>query len=235
VVEKKISRKELLKEPDEFLTATGATIRYLRANPRQVIAVCLILIACSVAVLGYYAYSKHVARVSHELFRDALTEYETVFQNEKAASAEKVDELLSRFEQISQQYGSLPAGEMAILYSGHILFNKNDLNGALEKYRKVETTSLAGEGLLELFWYHIAKTRSALGDYDKAMALFEKLSKDSDSPYRRDAYANIARIYELTERRKEAVQAYRQYLKMFPEAPDAAFVRARIADLSAQG
>jgi len=31
---------------------------------------------------------------------------------------------------------------------------------------------------------------------------------------------------------KEAVQAYRQYLKMFPQAPDAPFVRTRIADLS---
>jgi hypothetical protein len=33
---------------------------------------------------------------------------------------------------------------------------------------------------------------------------------------------------------KEAVQAYRQYLKMFPEAPDAAFVKARIADLTGE-
>jgi predicted negative regulator of RcsB-dependent stress response len=235
VAQKKISRKELLKEPDEFLSATDTTIRYLRDNPRQVIAICLIVIACSVAVLGYYVYTKHRDRVSHELFQEALAQYEAAFRSEKPASPKKVEEILSRFELISRQYGSMPAGQMALLYTGHVLFKKNDLKGALEKYRKADKTSLAAEGLRELFWYHIAKTQSALGDYNNAMALFEKLSEDTDSPYRRDAYGNIARIYELTQRRKEAVQAYKQYLKMFPEAPDAAFVRARIADLSAQG
>jgi len=36
VAEKKISRKELLKEPDEFLTTTTKVIKYTRENPRQV-------------------------------------------------------------------------------------------------------------------------------------------------------------------------------------------------------
>jgi regulator of sirC expression with transglutaminase-like and TPR domain len=33
---------------------------------------------------------------------------------------------------------------------------------------------------------------------------------------------------------KEAVQAYRQYLKMFPEAPDAAYVKGRISEIAKQ-
>ena len=93
----------------------------------------------------------------------------------------------------------------------------------------------AGEGLRQLFWYHVAQTRMALKQYDQAMGLFEKLSKDTDSPYRREAFASTARIYELTGRTKEAVQAYKQYLKMFPEAPDAAYVKARVAELSVRG
>ena len=75
----------------------------------------------------------------------------------------------------------------------------------------------------------------ALDDYEQAVLIFDQLSKDTNSPYRREAYASIARIYELMNKNKEAVQAYRQYLKIFPEAPDAAFVKSRIADLSKQG
>lgn len=234
MAEKKISRKELLKEPDEFLTASAQTIAYIRDNPRQVLLIALVVVACIAGALGYHAYSRHTAQVSHELVQAALRQYEVIV-SEKTAPPEKLDELLSRFEYISQHYPSSPAGEMALLYEGHILFKKNDFKAALEKYQKVESTSLANEGLRELIWYHIAKTYLAMGTYDKAMNLFEKLSKDTGSPYRREAYANIARVYELTERRKEAVQAYKQYLKMFPEAPDAAFVRARIADLSTRG
>ncbi len=235
MAEKKISRKELLKEPDEFLTATGQTIRFIQDNPRLVIVISVAVIVCAVSALGYYSYHQHRARASHELLREALSQYEVVFHSEKPAPPEKLDELLARFDHISATYGSLLAGETALLYSGHILFKKGDLQGALEKYQKVESTRLADEGLRELCWYHLAKTHLALGSFEKAQALFEKLSKDTDSPYRREAASSIARIYELTDRRKEAVQAYKQYLKMFPEAPDAAFVKARIADLSTEG
>ena len=75
----------------------------------------------------------------------------------------------------------------------------------------------------------------ALKDYEKAINLFEQLTRDINSPYRREAYSSIARIYEMMDKKKEAAQAYKQYLKVFPEAPDADFVKAKIAQLSAQG
>jgi regulator of sirC expression with transglutaminase-like and TPR domain len=45
----------------------------------------------------------------------------------------------------------------------------------------------------------------------------------------------MAGIYEAMGKTKEAAQTYRQYLKMFPEAPDAPYIKARIADLSSPG
>jgi tetratricopeptide (TPR) repeat protein len=75
----------------------------------------------------------------------------------------------------------------------------------------------------------------ALKDFEKAMNIFEQLSKDVNSPYRREAYSSIARIYEMMDKKKEAAQAYKQYLKVFPEAPDADFVKAKISQLLAQG
>ncbi len=80
----------------------------------------------------------------------------------------------------------------------------------------------------------MAMSQLALKEYDKAVVQFDQLSKDVNSPYRREAYGTVARIYELMGKNKEAVQAYRQYLKMFPEAPDSAFVKARIAEIAKQ-
>jgi tetratricopeptide (TPR) repeat protein len=82
--------------------------------------------------------------------------------------------------------------------------------------------------------YHIGKTYLAMNQYEQAVVIFDQLAKDSNSPYQREAYGAIARMYEMMNRKKEAVQAYRQYLKIFPEAPDAAFVKSRISDLSPQ-
>jgi predicted negative regulator of RcsB-dependent stress response len=232
---KKITRKELLKEPDEFITTSAHIVAYARENPKRVLTISVVIIVCLLAAVGFYAYQRQGKLASHELFERALLEYQMLEMSRQTLTEEQLDKMLAQFEIIAKEYSSFPEGQMAQLYSGHMLYKKGDFPAALDRYTKMQTTSLAKEGLGPLILYHIAMTRFALKDYDQAIFIFDQLSKDTNSPYRREAHAAIARIYEASGKNKEAVQAYRQYLKMFPEAPDAAFVKSRIAELSAQG
>lgn len=234
MAEKRVSRKELLKEPDEFMTTTGQVIRYARENPKLVTVAGIVGLICVLAVLGFFTYKKHQQTRSHELFETAAGDYEALVRGAEPLSAPQLDALLERFDSIAKNYPSFPAGEMALLYSGHVLYQKKDYAGALERYTGFQSTSLSKSGLGPLTLYHIATTRFALKEYEEAKRLFEDLAQDTNSPYRREAHASVARIYEAMHKNKEAVQAYRQYLKMFPEAPDAAFVKARIADLTGE-
>jgi len=52
---KKISRKQLLNEPDEFITTTGRIIRFLQDNRRQVALYGIIVLA--VLAAGFLGYS----------------------------------------------------------------------------------------------------------------------------------------------------------------------------------
>lgn len=234
MAEKKISRKELLKEPDEFLTTSAQVIKFVRENTRIVAIGLVVALVCVVAVGGYYAYQKQQDFKAHELFIKAENRYEAAVRSPEPVGPEVWDQLFAQFDLMAKTYGSMPAGEMALLYSGHVLYQKKDYKAALERYTRMQGTNLAKTGLEPLILYHVATTRFALHDYEEAKKLFEGLAKDTNSPYRREASSSIARIYESMNKRKEAVQAYKQYLKMFPEAPDAPFVKARIADLSGE-
>jgi predicted negative regulator of RcsB-dependent stress response len=234
LAEKKIKRKDLLKEPDEFLTISTRVIRHAKENPRMYISGAVVAVLVALAVLAWFAYQNHRNAASHEMFEKAYHSYEEIAQQE-SVSPEKLDKVFEQFDQVAKDYGSLPSGEMALLYSGHVLYKKQDYKGSLERYTRMQNTHLVKSGLGPLVMYHIAMTRMALKEYDQALALFDQLSNDNSSPYRREAAASVAKIYELMGKNKEAVQAYRQYLKMFPEAPDATFVRTRIMDLSAKG
>jgi predicted negative regulator of RcsB-dependent stress response len=234
VAEKRVTRKELLKEPDEFMTTTGEVIRYVRENPRLVTIAGIVALVCVLAVVGFFAYKKQQQSRSHELFENAARDYETLMAAKVPATAQQLDALFDRFDFIAKNYSSFPEGEMALLYSGHVLYQKGDYPRALERYTSLKSGGLSKRGLEPLILYHVATTRFALKEYEEAKRLFEDLAKDTNSPYRREAYAYVARIYEAMNKNKEAVQAYRQYLKMFPEAPDAAVVKARIADLTGE-
>ncbi len=234
MAEKKLSRKELLKEPDEFLTITGKVIEYTRDYPKTVAAGIALVVIVLLAGAGVYYYYKNREAKSHELIEQVWRDYEVAVQSPRQPTPEKLDQLFAEFNAMAKQYKSLPAGEIALLYSGHVLYAKGDFKGALQRYEAMQSTNLVKNGLGPLVLYHIAMCRFHLKEYDRAVMLFDQLSKDINSPYRREAYGTIARIYELMGKNKEAIQAYRQYLKMFPEAPDAAFVRAKIAEIAAR-
>ncbi len=235
MADKRVSRKELLNEPDEFITTFGKVVDYVRNHPRATALIGVAFVACVIAGVLVYSYVQHREIVSHERFEEAYREFRAVIQTGETADEKKLQELLVEFDRIVEDYGSLVAGEMALLYSGHVLYKMKDYKRALERYQRMKSTQLVENGLASLVMYHMAMTHLALRDYEAAKTLFEKLAEITDSPYRREAYSSVAAIYEAMGKQKEAVQAYRQYLKMFPRAPDAAYVKSRISDLSGRG
>jgi predicted negative regulator of RcsB-dependent stress response len=234
LADKKIGRKELLKEPDEFISTSGQVVNYIRENPRVIAAACGAFILTVLAVYGYMNYTQYQFAKSQDLFQSAHRDYENLAYAQDAAP-EALEKLAEKFSRIVTDYGSSSAGELALLYNGHVLFQKGDHRKALEKYEAMQSTALVvKKGLAPLVAYHIAMTRLALKEYDQARGLLDRFVKDTRSPYHREAHASIARIYESEGKFKEAVNAYDDYLKKFPDAPDAMFIKSRIAALAAK-
>jgi len=235
VAPKRVTRKELLKEPDEFLTTSGIVVQYFRDNPRMGTLAGVGVAAIMAAIIGWYGYSQHARSAGHEIFEKAYRSYQAAALSAEPVPREKWDQIFKEFDAVAEAYPSWPAGETALLYTGHVLYKMQDFERALKRYDRMKSTNLVKQGLDSLVMYNRAMTLIALKDYDKALVILNDFSKNTDSPYRREAFASIAKIYEFQGKKKEAVQAYRQYLKIFPQAPDAALVKARIANLAAQG
>ncbi len=230
-----VSRKELLKEPDEFITTSARVVQFVREHTRQVILGVSIFLICVAAGVAYFSYMQYRQNEADFHFDKAFRQYRLAVASEDALSKEELEGLLSQFQAVADEYGSFMSGERALLYTAHILYKQGKHEEALKRYELLLDSSLAERGLREMIEYHIAMTRLSLKDYDGAVSLFKEMAKDTSSPYCREASAAVADIYEAMGKRKEAVLAYKQYLKMFPQAPDAAYIRARIADLSSQG
>ena len=180
---KKITRKELLKEPDEFITTSAQIIQYARQNPKKVLIISVVVVVGLLAAAGFYAYQRQGKLASHELFERALMEYQMLDISGQAPNDEQLDKILAQFETIARDYSSFPAGDMALLYSGHVLYRKNDFRAALDRYTRMQTTNLVKEGMGPLVLYHTAMTLFALKDYEQATIIFDQLSKDTNSPY----------------------------------------------------
>ena len=107
MAEKKLTRKELLKEPDEFLTITGRVIRYTREHPRPVTVGCALVVIVVLAGRSFYYHQKNREVRSHELFDQVSREYEVAVQSPQQPTPQKLDKLLAEFDSLAREYNLL--------------------------------------------------------------------------------------------------------------------------------
>ena len=84
---KKISRKKLLKEPDEFITTSGKIIQFAMQYKTHLIYAVGIVIALIVLIAGYRFFSIRSENKALALWDRAVAKYETSINTQDAIEA----------------------------------------------------------------------------------------------------------------------------------------------------
>ena len=88
---KKISKKELLKKPDEFITLSTRTLGWVKDNASKAIWIVSGLVLLLVLYFGYTAYRNRQERLGHEKYFSSL---EITDPDQKL---KKLEEMVKRF------------------------------------------------------------------------------------------------------------------------------------------
>lgn len=72
---KRVTRKQLLKEPDEFLTVSAKTIQFMANNRRLVFGVAIGVVVAALAVAGLRYSSQVSERKAYALFEQGRIRY----------------------------------------------------------------------------------------------------------------------------------------------------------------
>jgi tetratricopeptide (TPR) repeat protein len=114
----KVKRKQLLKEPDEFLTLSDKIIRWGRDHLKLVITVVSVLVLITAAILGVRGWMRYHAGQGAELLAQVFHLYEKTASGQ--AEAAEVDQALKGLNQVVNEYGATPAGLQARLALGSL-------------------------------------------------------------------------------------------------------------------
>ncbi len=89
------------------------------------------------------------------------------------------------FDSFERQTREFPDGSLlgdALLMQGETLFQQGKYQEALVLFDKAETTKLASEASRPLLWLHAGQAANELQQWDAAVAWFDKLLEDRQSP-----------------------------------------------------
>ena len=213
---KRVTRKQLLKEPDEFLTFSAKAIRFVADNQRRVLGVVIGVVVIALAFAGFRYFSKRSERKAYAMFEQGHLHYLAEISANKAAPAqEKASE---QFEKIISKYPSTSAARFSFLVYGDMSYHKGDYQKAIELYQKA-LGAFSGEGAIQkLIWNGLAHAHEARKDYESAAEYYKKITDTQDEFMKGDACYNFGRLMEALNHQEKAVEAYNKVVQAYPDS-----------------
>ena len=218
----KITRKVLLKEPDQFLSSTDKAMLFFKQNRSSVIGVVVGVIFLGLSFLGYQNYEKSQTMKFESLY----------FKMEQIAknSEIKSEKLQKKLIEIRDQIDEGPHRNRASLFLADIYFQYEDFDKAKTIYEEVRSKS---SGLNhEMAAVNLAYTYEAMGNLKKAIDLY-KLTINSNSNFPLfQVYWSLARCHENNNDTSSALLILREMQIKFSGSSELKNIDSRIKELS---
>ncbi len=213
---KKISRKKLLKEPDEFITISGKMIQFAVAYKTQLTYAISIVAVLIVLIAGYRFFSIRSENKAMELWDRAITKYETAIQTQDAIAAYRT--VSEDFNLILERYGNSAAGKLARVTFANICFNGGEFNQAIELY-EASLKNFEQQALIyNLILSGLGYANEELNQNQRAVTYFEKIAAKGGQVLRDEALFNLGVLYDKLGEKEKSQNAFNQITSDFPDS-----------------
>ena len=212
---RKKTRKELLKEPDEFMTISGKLIGFAVDHKNQLTYALGIIVVLALVISGYRFFSIRSENKALSLLDQSMTKYEKVKNDRKPA--ETYEQVSADFQLIIDKYGRKNSGKIAKLTYANICYKAGKYEQAIELYN----------GSLDDFEKYPAIHNQVLGslgyayeqqnDYASAVRYFEKLSSAQGTIMRSEALYRLGWLYDKLGNTEKSRAAYNAIISDYPD------------------
>ena len=226
---KRVTKKELLKEPDEFLTFSAKAIRFVANNQKPVLGIVIGLVVVALAVAGFRYFSNLSERRAHAMFEQARLQYLAEISGDKTGPALK--KAGEQFEEVIEKYRSTNAARFSLLLYAETSYHGGEYEKAIELYQKALGRFSREGPIQKLIWNGLGYAYEAKKDYRAAAQCFQKITSAEDEFMKGDALYNLGRIMEAMNRQEEALEAYTTLLEAYPDSAGFQIAREKVLRL----
>jgi len=230
MVKEKVTRKELLKSPDEFMTVSSRVILYAQEHAKPFKIAGGVLVAAALVYLGVNTYLNYVNKKGQEAYDAAY--YEVIKIKEIKADDEAVKKSEDLFKKVISDYGLSKASRLAPPQIAHLKFLEKKYDEAIRLYqdylREVpENTVYHSLALLAL-----AASYEGQGDFEKAIEALRQILSSSDPSFKEQATLQLARVYGLSKQPDKAKETLQEFIEKYKNSPFLSMAKARLNEYS---
>ncbi len=227
---KKIIKKKL-KEPDEFITLTERAYLFINRQYKSIVLGGTIVLILILSFYFFQRWEKKNEEDAQQIFNLTLETYQMVSAPYREASIQDYKNILDKLNEIITKFPRTSSGKLSMLYKGNIHLRLGEFEEAVKAYesfiqkggKEKLYRSLAMEGLGYSF--------EGKKDYEKAVNAFQKVIDLGETFQLGNAYLGTGRCYEKLGKNKEAIENYKNFLKVSQKSQMTNIILRKISTL----
>jgi tetratricopeptide (TPR) repeat protein len=223
----KISRKQLLNEPDEFITFSSKLLKFIIDHKTQISIAVSVIFLFLVAFSGWrYFTNKAEDRASISLDRN-ITRYESVKIKEGANKAYL--EVKKDFQLLLKKYSSKHGGKLARVIFANICYNAGKPDEAIALYKESLSDFDDKPFIKNLILNSLGYAYEKKKDYAGAIQYFEMTAQGPQPDLKNEAWYNLGRLYSREGDKEKSLQAYSKIVSDFTDSIYFDLVKEKLA------
>ncbi|MEZ4527082.1 MAG: tetratricopeptide repeat protein [Desulfobacterales bacterium] len=229
---KKVTRKQLLKEPDEFLTFSQKMMGYILLHRVKFVSGLAALFALLIigGLVGYF--SNRAEDNAFAMLNQGVIRYNEVMEKDGPEKAYQAVE--KEFLELFDRYAGRKGAQMALFTFANMACDAGKYEKALELYQKALKDFGDASSLKNLILAGLGFASEGKGDYASAIGYFEKISSGSDALMKSEAVFRLGMLYEKTGDKEKSLKSYQKLLADYQDSLYADLVREKVPGAAAE-
>jgi tetratricopeptide (TPR) repeat protein len=210
---KKIIKKKL-KKPDEFITLTERAFRFTTHHSKSIAIGGGIVLVLLLFVFLFQKWEEKKEDNAYQMLRLAVETYRMASSPYREGSPQEYKTALEKFDEIVTKFPRTSSGKIANLYKGNIYLQLGEFENAIKAYEGFLQKMGKGELYRSFAMSGLGYSYEGEKEYEKAASAYQKIIDSGESFQLGDAYLGLGRCYEKLGKAKEAVENYKNFIRV---------------------
>ncbi|MBN1830832.1 MAG: tetratricopeptide repeat protein [Deltaproteobacteria bacterium] len=229
MAKKRVTRKQLLKEPDEFLTFTEKAVLFIKEHDRKfkfIAGTIGVIILIYLGVNTGMGYINKKGQSAYNLAFRLMSAQNTDLSPE----SEEVKQAGELFQEVLDDYSLSRVRQLALPELAYVKMVEKKYDEAIPLYQEFLDKAPEKSPYQSLARIAIAACHEAKGEFEQAIEILNQVTAHADDLFKEQALFSLARIYRLAGQKDQAKEILQEFVEKYENSPFLPLAKAHLQE-----
>jgi predicted negative regulator of RcsB-dependent stress response len=222
---KRVTRKELLKEEDEFTTFSGRAILFFKEHTRQLNYVMIGVAAVAVISVAFNFFTGRMNKKGQEAYNQA---FYSLTPDMESGATEVPPQAEEAFQRVLDDFGHSRVSWLARSQLARLKFQEGEYDDAISLYQEFSKAASDKPLYQSMARLALAACYEAKGEYEKAIEFLAEVTTNPEDTFKEQAMLDLARVYRLSDQEDKSKEILSAFVEDYETSPFLPFAKAHL-------